>query len=88
MAAAALSVFALISMAQFKIGIWILVVSSLVAGFIGSYAVLGMAAFAYIADTTTQLQRTSVFMYNEAAMFVSMALGPILGGWLAKVGYA
>ncbi|KAJ3046320.1 hypothetical protein HDV00_000134 [Rhizophlyctis rosea] len=51
----------------------------------GSFAVMVMAIFAYIADTTTQDQRTHTFVYVEASLFIALTAGPFCGGVLSRI---
>ncbi|KAJ3056613.1 hypothetical protein HK097_005537 [Rhizophlyctis rosea] len=80
-----LGLLALISVAQFGMGPYVLLVSNFLQGCMGSIAVLVMATFAYIADTTTPNRRTQTFVYVEAALFVGLTAGPFCGGVLSRV---
>ncbi|KAJ3039240.1 hypothetical protein HDV00_012479 [Rhizophlyctis rosea] len=85
MLSAVLGVLSYLSVATLNAGLWILVLTNIIAGCMGSFAVLSMAVFAYLADTTTPDQRTKTFVMSEAAMFVAMTLGPFLGGVLSRI---
>ncbi|KAF8163650.1 major facilitator superfamily domain-containing protein [Crassisporium funariophilum] len=65
-------------------GYWFLVVGPIIEGFLGGMT-SGVAAFhAYMADTTTENNRSRVFSLSLGLLFTGMALGPTLGSLLIR----
>ena len=74
----------LLIVSKFNLSLWIMAGMKFITGLMGSWSVIVMAAFAYLADTTESSKRTSVFVYVEASFFLAFTLGPVLGGYLAR----
>ena len=66
-------------------GLWVMMVQALISGLLGSYFVLITALMAYFADTTEAHERSHVFVVGESVIFVGFAIGPFLGGSIARV---
>ncbi|KAI8998059.1 major facilitator superfamily domain-containing protein [Gaertneriomyces semiglobifer] len=77
---------AFILMAQYGVGIWVLVVAGMIQGILGSYfPTVSMAVFSYLADTTLESARSKVFLRTEATIYVAMTVGPYFGGLLSRI---
>ncbi|KAJ3075643.1 hypothetical protein HDU98_007327 [Podochytrium sp. JEL0797] len=73
-----------LAVGNWNLSLWLLVFSNLIQGVMGGYVVLVMAAYAFIADTSTLANRTQTFLALEILTFVSLALGPYFGGLLYR----
>ncbi|KAJ3130566.1 hypothetical protein HK100_007975 [Physocladia obscura] len=60
------------------------VVVSVINGLSGGIPLSMMAASAYIAGTTRAEERSRYFMLKETAMSITMAIGPVFSGFVAK----
>jgi MFS family permease len=69
---------------RFNIGLWLLMVTGIFSGLLGSFTVMLTATLAYFADTTEPSERGRVFVMGESVFFVGFALGPLLGGSIAR----
>lgn len=71
-----------------KLDIQFLILSSLISGLLGSYAMFNQASFAYAADMTSQQQRTRRLGILEAMIFLGMTVGSEVGGvWKKEQGF-
>jgi Na+/melibiose symporter-like transporter len=68
----------------FNIGLWLLMTTGIISGLLGSFGVLLTATLSYFADTTDPSERGHVFVMGESVFFVGFALGPFLGGLIAR----
>ncbi|KAJ3306384.1 hypothetical protein HDV03_005351 [Kappamyces sp. JEL0829] len=75
---------AYLSISYLQLGLWILIVTALVTGFMGSYFVVLTSTLSYFADTTEASDRGKVFIIGESSFFAGFALGPLLGGIMAR----
>ena len=66
-------------------GLWIMMAQAILSGILGSYFVLITALMAYFADTTEVHERGHVFVIGESVIFIGFAIGPFLGGLMARV---
>ncbi|TPX53232.1 hypothetical protein SeMB42_g00906 [Synchytrium endobioticum] len=78
-------VLGLISLANLGFGMWILILTHLIQGFLGGFQAMVMVVFCYLSDCTTARRRTTVFAQMEALLFMAFLTGPYLGGVLAKL---
>ncbi|TPX65746.1 hypothetical protein SpCBS45565_g04955 [Spizellomyces sp. 'palustris'] len=76
---------AILAVAQFDFGLWILILVHLLQGCMGGYLAIVMITFAYIADVTSAERRSKVFVTIEALTFISFTLGPYCGGVLTRM---
>jgi DHA1 family tetracycline resistance protein-like MFS transporter len=65
--------------------LWVLFAGRIIEGITGGSI---STIFAYFADITPRDQRTKYFGWVSAVSGVGVAIGPVLGGLLAKFGYA
>ena len=69
-------------------GFWVILGISLVCSFTGGNTATFSSAMSVIADVSvgwTPVQRTNLFMLLEAALWGGGIVGPILGGYVAKI---
>ncbi|KAJ3143139.1 hypothetical protein HK100_008258 [Physocladia obscura] len=78
---------AVVLVSTFNLSLWYFVAVKFVQGFLGGFALLGIAINGFIADTCPVAQRTQTFLTLEIAMFTAMAIGPVAGGFLYRVEY-
>lgn len=69
----------------FDLGLWVLMVAQTCCGFIGGIMIVLPGTLAYFADVTIPAERSRVFVVGESCFFAAFALGPLLGGYLARV---
>ncbi|KAJ3047406.1 hypothetical protein HK102_012925, partial [Quaeritorhiza haematococci] len=79
-----LRILALVVVTHFRLSLWVLFVSYIFEGLLGSFMVLEAAAFAYIADTSDGKGRTSLFGRIEAAVFTAFMVAPYFGGFATR----
>jgi DHA1 family tetracycline resistance protein-like MFS transporter len=84
MISAAFYYTAYLCISYFNLGMWILIATGLITGFMGSYLVILTATLSYFADTTEPSDRGKVFIIGESSFFAGFAFGPLLGGYLAR----
>ncbi|CAG8520668.1 16081_t:CDS:10 [Funneliformis mosseae] len=68
-----------------SLGLYFLMIGSLLDGLCGGFYSLSAASYAYSADCTPPTQRSVVFGWLQGAMFIGIALGPMIGGWIAEI---
>ncbi|KAF8077579.1 major facilitator superfamily domain-containing protein [Lyophyllum atratum] len=66
-------------------GYWFLVLGPTVEGCVGGLTAAAAAMHAYIADTTTEANRSRTFALSLGLLFTGMAFGPTLGSLLIRV---
>ncbi|KAH6565279.1 hypothetical protein BASA50_002288 [Batrachochytrium salamandrivorans] len=71
--------------ANFSVGLWVLIATHLLIGMMGSWSMMITAAISYLADTTSTADRSQTFVYAESFALSAGAFGPLLGGYLVKV---
>lgn len=76
---------AYLSIAIFDFGLWMLLFTNLVVGLLGGYMNMANVMMAYFSDTTTALNRNTVFVVGQSVLFGAFSCGPLLGGILARV---
>jgi DHA1 family tetracycline resistance protein-like MFS transporter len=75
---------AYLSISFFNLGLWLLLMTSVINGFLGSYYILLTNTLAFFADTSSSNERGQVFVLGESVFLGGFALGPILGGYIAR----
>ncbi|KDR73680.1 hypothetical protein GALMADRAFT_251460 [Galerina marginata CBS 339.88] len=65
-------------------GYWFLVVGPMIQGLLGGMATALAAINGYLADTTTESDRSRIFSLSLGLLFTGVALGPTLGALLIR----
>lgn len=68
----------------FANSLWLLFLSRIIDGLLGSNATI---AKAYLSDITSQKDKSKVFAISGAAFAIGFMIGPLLGGTLAQTSY-
>ena len=68
----------------FANSLWLLFLSRIIDGLLGSNATI---AKAYLSDITSQKDKSKVFAISGAAFAIGIMIGPLLGGTLAQTSY-
>ncbi|KAJ3108295.1 hypothetical protein HK100_003456 [Physocladia obscura] len=68
----------------FEFPLHIFLVVYAIGGITGGMSLSSMTTSAYIAATTTPSERTKYFMLQQCALSISLAIGPVFGGYVAK----
>ncbi|KAF9205339.1 hypothetical protein BGZ49_004167 [Haplosporangium sp. Z 27] len=78
--------FAMIAMGKWwdQIGLPLLVISGLVNGLTGGFALAGTMSLAYTADCTDPSKRSLIYSWLHAGLFLGLGIGPFLGGLISK----
>jgi MFS transporter, DHA1 family, tetracycline resistance protein len=77
---------ATLSVAWLQTGLWILLLAHVMQGLMGSWTLFLSTVMVYLADISGSGERSLVFVRGEAFAFAALSIGPILGGYLARVG--
>ncbi|KAI8620125.1 major facilitator superfamily domain-containing protein [Chytriomyces sp. MP71] len=80
LSASILNAVAVLLIAWADVGLWLLVAVRFASGFLGSYSILTMAVYAFIADTTAPAARTRTFLTLDISSFLAFMFGPFIGG--------
>ncbi|TFK30241.1 MFS general substrate transporter [Coprinopsis marcescibilis] len=65
-------------------GYWFLLLGPVVEGILGGFSTATAAMHAYLADTTTESNRTRIFSLNLGLIFIGMALGPTMSSLIIR----
>ncbi|KAI8827114.1 major facilitator superfamily domain-containing protein [Fimicolochytrium jonesii] len=80
-----IGILAILAVAQFDVGLWVLLPVHVLQGLMGGYTAIVMIAYSYLADTVSPDRRSKVFVLFEALMYGSLMAGPYFGGLLSKI---
>ncbi|KAJ3377568.1 hypothetical protein HDU84_008516, partial [Entophlyctis sp. JEL0112] len=75
---------AVIMVAHTGASLLLIVLANLIQGLMGGGAVLTMASYAYVADTSTEANRVFLFLLIDVVSFTAFTLGPFLGGMIYR----
>ncbi|KAF9405787.1 hypothetical protein BGZ94_003382 [Podila epigama] len=67
-----------------QVGLPLMVISSLVTGLMGGISLGATMSLAYAADCTDPAKRSLIYSYLHAGLFLGLAIGPVVGGYLVK----
>ncbi|CAI2162721.1 3579_t:CDS:2 [Funneliformis geosporum] len=68
-----------------SLGLYFLVIGGFLEGLSGGFYTLAAASHAYTTDCTPPTQRSVVFGWLQGAMYIGIALGPMIGGWIVGI---
>ncbi|KAJ3133177.1 hypothetical protein HK100_004588 [Physocladia obscura] len=77
--------FAYLLAAISNLSFYALVIVGFICGISGGTSLFSMAESAYIAATTTPINRTKYFMFELCALSISSAISPLFAGYITKI---
>ncbi|RIA91972.1 major facilitator superfamily domain-containing protein [Glomus cerebriforme] len=66
------------------LGLYFLLIGSLIEGITGGFLSIVAASYAYATDCTPPAQRSVIFGWLQGALFIGL-LGPMIGGWIVEI---
>ncbi|KAJ3122478.1 hypothetical protein HK100_011983 [Physocladia obscura] len=74
----------LLSIAVLEFPLYVMLPVSFISGITGGSTLYNLVGSAYIAATTVPAKRTKYYMFEMCAISISLAVGPVFAGYIAK----